>query len=91
MLYENHSLIFEIADQLFGLKSSIETIKSSKMDDKDRLVKALEEAYFTVNLDLDPRNKILLDTWEEKIAQYKNEVARLQKIVAVDTADIVDA
>ena len=63
----------EIADQLFGLKSSIETIKSSKMDDKDRLVKALEEAYFTVNLDLDPRNKILLDTWEEKIAQYKNE------------------
>jgi methylmalonyl-CoA mutase len=63
----------EIADQLFGLKSSIETIKSSKMDDKDRLVKALEEAYFTVNLDLDPRNKILLETWEEKIAQYKNE------------------
>jgi len=63
----------EIADQLFGLKSSIETIKSSKMDDKDRLVKSLEEAYFTVNLDLDPRNKILLDTWEEKIAQYKNE------------------
>jgi isobutyryl-CoA mutase len=63
----------EIADQLFGLKSSIETIKSSKIDDKDRLVKALEEAYFTVNLDLDPRNKILLDTWEEKIAQYKNE------------------
>jgi methylmalonyl-CoA mutase len=63
----------EIADKLFGLKSSIETIKSSKMDDKDRLIKALEEAYFTVNLDLDPRNKILLDTWEEKIAQYKNE------------------
>jgi len=63
----------EIADQLFGLKSSIETIKSSKMVDKDRLVKALEESYFTVNLDLDPRNKILLDTWEEKIAQYKNE------------------
>jgi len=63
----------EIADKLFGLKSSIETIKSSKMDDKDRLVKALEEAYFTVNLDLDPRNKILLDTWDEKIAQYKNE------------------
>ena len=28
---------------------------------------------------------------QEVIAQYKNEVARLQKIVAVDTADIVDA
>ena len=28
---------------------------------------------------------------KEVIAQYKTEVARLQKIVAVDTADIVDA
>ncbi len=63
----------EIADKLFGLKSSIETISASKMDDKDRLLKGLEEAYQTVNLDLDPRNKILLETWSEKIAQYQNE------------------
>ena len=28
---------------------------------------------------------------QEVIAQYKNEVARLQKIVAVDTADVLDA
>lgn len=63
----------EIADKLFGLKSSIETIAASKMDDKDRLLKGLEEAYQTVNLDLDPRNKILLETWSEKIAQYQNE------------------
>jgi methylmalonyl-CoA mutase len=63
----------EIADKLFGLKSSIETIAASKMDNKDRLLKGLEEAYQTVNLDLDPRNKILLETWSEKIAQYQNE------------------
>ncbi|MFY7732231.1 MAG: methylmalonyl-CoA mutase family protein [Bacteroidia bacterium] len=63
----------EIADKLFGLKSSIETIAASKMDYKDRLLKGLEEAYQTVNLDLDPRNKILLETWSEKIAQYQNE------------------
>jgi methylmalonyl-CoA mutase len=63
----------EIADKLLGLKSSIETIAASKMDDKDRLLKGLEEAYQTVNLDLDSRNKILLETWSEKIAQYQNE------------------
>ena len=63
----------DIADKLFGLKSSIETIMASKMDDKDRLIKGLEEAYQTVNLDLDPRNKIVLETWSEKIAQYQNE------------------
>ena len=28
---------------------------------------------------------------QEVIAQYKNEVARLQKIVAIDTADVLDA
>ncbi len=63
----------DIADKLFGLKSSIETIKASKLEDKDRLVKALEETYHTVALDLDPRNKIVLDTWEEKLNLYKNE------------------
>jgi hypothetical protein len=28
---------------------------------------------------------------QEVITQFKNEVARLQKIVAVDTADVLDA
>lgn len=28
---------------------------------------------------------------QEVITQYKNEVARLQKIVALDTADVLDA
>ena len=28
---------------------------------------------------------------QEVISQYKNEVTRLQKIVAVDTADVLDA
>ena len=28
---------------------------------------------------------------QEVITQYKNEVTRLQKIVAVDTADVLDA
>jgi methylmalonyl-CoA mutase len=63
----------DIADKLFGLKSSMETLKESKLDDKDRIVKALDETYHTVALDLDPRNKVILETWEEKISLYKNE------------------
>ncbi|OYU96813.1 MAG: methylmalonyl-CoA mutase [Bacteroidetes bacterium B1(2017)] len=62
-----------IADKLFGLKSAIDTMKESKYDDKDRLVKALDETYHTVALDLDPRNKIILETWEEKLNLYRNE------------------
>ena len=63
----------DIADKLFGLKSSIETIKASKLDDKDRLIKSLQEVYHTVELDLDPRNKIILEGWEAKKSQYRNE------------------
>ncbi len=62
-----------IADKLFGLKSSIQTMQESAYNDKDRMVKGLEEIYEQVALDLDPRNKIILDTWEEKINLYKNE------------------
>jgi methylmalonyl-CoA mutase len=51
----------------------METLKESKLDDKDRIVKALDETYHTVALDLDPRNKVILETWEEKISLYKNE------------------
>ncbi len=62
-----------IADQLYGLRSSIQTLKQSKLDDKDRLIKGLEETYHTVALDLDPRNKIILDTWEDKKDLFRNE------------------
>jgi methylmalonyl-CoA mutase len=62
-----------IADKLFGLHVSVQTIKDSKLDDKDRLVKGLQESYTQLALDLDPRNRILLETWEEKTQQYRNE------------------
>ncbi len=62
-----------IADKLFGLHVSVQTIKESKLDDKDRLVKGLQESYTQLALDLDPRNRILLETWDEKTQQYRNE------------------
>ena len=63
----------EIADKLYGLKSSIDTLKTSTIDDKDRLIKALDETYHQVALDLDPRNRNILETWEQKKDLYRNE------------------
>ncbi len=63
----------EIADKLYSLKSSIEVIASGKLEDKDRLVKSLQEAYHDIELDLDPRNKIILNTWEEKKKLFRDE------------------
>jgi methylmalonyl-CoA mutase len=62
-----------VAQKLFGLKLTIDTLSASAVEDKDRLIKTLQEVYAKTELDLDPKNKHLLATWEEKKQQYKGE------------------
>lgn len=61
----------EIADQLYSINRSIETIGASTLEDKDRLLKGLEESKSNLLLDLDPRNLELIKNWEDKKALYK--------------------
>ncbi len=63
----------EVAQKLFGLHKSIETIKASNVSEKDNLVKGLQEAYEKTKLDLDPRNLKTIEGWEEKKKLYSNE------------------
>lgn len=60
----------DVADKLYGLQRSIETLQASSMDDKDRLVKGVREAFETVKRDLDPHNWQILEAWESKKASY---------------------
>ena len=63
-----------VAQKLFGIKKTIEVLQASKdIDDKDRLIKTLQEVYAHTEMNLDPKNKYLLDHWEEKKQQYKGE------------------
>jgi methylmalonyl-CoA mutase len=62
-----------IAQKLFGIKKTIETIQAGDIEDKDRLVKTLQEVYHKTELELDPKNKHLLDGWEAKKEQYVGE------------------
>jgi len=62
-----------VAQKLFGIRKTIETLQASCIEDKDRLIKTLQEVYTTTELDLDPKNKLLLEHWEEKKAQYTGE------------------
>ena len=61
----------DIAESLYGLQLSMNTLKDSAIDDKDRLIKKLQESYETVKLDLDPRNLKIIEEFEEKKARYK--------------------
>ncbi len=64
----------EIAQKLFGLKKSIDTISETDIDDKTGLVEKLGQAYETIALDFDPRNQKIIDGWEEKKSKYGQDV-----------------
>jgi methylmalonyl-CoA mutase len=58
----------DIANNLYGLNKSAELLK-----DNQETAKLIEEKIKEVELEFDPKNKIILDTWEEKKKQYSEE------------------
>jgi isobutyryl-CoA mutase len=64
----------EVAEKLYGLKTSIESIKGITVADKDNLIKGLESSYEQIKLNLDPKNMQLIEGWEAKVKKYKDPV-----------------
>lgn len=62
-----------IAQKLYGINKTIATLQSMPVDDKDRLIKTLREVFTKVEMELDPKNRHLLENWEEKKKQYTDE------------------
>jgi len=62
-----------IAQKLFSIKKTIETLQASGVEDKDRLTKTLQEVAAKLELELDPKNKHLLENWEEKKKNYTGD------------------
>lgn len=63
----------DVAQRLFGIHKTIDTLQRSDIEDKDRLIKELQEVYQKVSLDIDPKNMELLKNWDAKKANYQNE------------------
>jgi isobutyryl-CoA mutase len=63
----------DIAQKLYGVQKSMEVVKSTKVDDKDRLVKELQEVYAQLELELDPKNKKWLEDWPSKANQFSED------------------
>jgi isobutyryl-CoA mutase len=61
-----------IAQKLFGITKTIATLKEQK-NTNENLFAELEKASAQLLLELDPKNKLLLDQWEASKAQYQNE------------------
>ncbi len=62
-----------VAQKLFGISKTIETLQTGDVEDKDRLVKTLQEVYAKTEMNLDPKNKHLLENWETKKKLFTDE------------------
>jgi isobutyryl-CoA mutase len=68
----------EICQKLYALQKSMETFKESVLEDKDRLIKGLQEQYEKIKLNLDPKNWKLIEEWGKKVQQYKEPVFKFK-------------
>ena len=61
-----------VAQKLYGIHKAIETAKDTDSEVSADLVTQLETLYTHVELDLDPKNKVLLEQWAAKVQRYKD-------------------
>jgi methylmalonyl-CoA mutase len=59
--------------RLQSIRETISLLKNSAMEDKDRVIKSLEEQAAVLQLDMDPRNLKVLEGFEEKKKKYTDE------------------
>ncbi|WP_107039117.1 methylmalonyl-CoA mutase family protein [Brumimicrobium mesophilum] len=67
-----------VADKMYAVQKSIETISDSEMDDKDRLVKGLTETFEKLKMDLNPHNMVAIETWGDTVQKYKDPVFKFK-------------
>ncbi|WP_289029527.1 methylmalonyl-CoA mutase family protein, partial [uncultured Algoriphagus sp.] len=63
----------EVAQKLYSIQKSMEAIRETKVDDRDRLLKELQEVYEQVELELDPKNKKWLEEWPAEAERYRDD------------------
>jgi methylmalonyl-CoA mutase len=68
----------EVAEKLYGLSKTIETIQASNLEDKDRLLKGLHETFEAVKLEFDPKNWAILENWEAKKKMYTDPIFKFK-------------
>ncbi|PHR48117.1 MAG: methylmalonyl-CoA mutase [Fluviicola sp.] len=62
----------EVANKLYGYQKSIDNLAASEIEDKDRLIKGLTEAFENEKMNLNPHNWESIEKWGETVEKYKN-------------------
>jgi methylmalonyl-CoA mutase len=63
----------KVAQELYAIDLSIQTIESNDNEDDTNLITQLKSAYSKKLMDLDPKNKALIENWDDLKQLYINE------------------
>jgi isobutyryl-CoA mutase len=63
----------EVAQQLFGLKKTIDGLSQDKVENNAVLIHQLQALYDKIALDLDPKNRKWIEEWNEKKKKYQED------------------
>ncbi|MEW6983477.1 methylmalonyl-CoA mutase family protein [Colwelliaceae bacterium 6471] len=78
----------KVAQKLYGIQQAIEAASTSGEEHGNALVEQLQALYKQVELDFDPKNKLILEQWSDKVQRYKNPLFKFQvrnKELAIET------
>ena len=78
----------QVAQQLYALRKSIDSLQNSSIEDRDRLIKGLQEQFEKIKLQLDPTNMKLIEGWAEKVGKYREPLFRFKvrdKVIGIKT------
>lgn len=60
-----------VAQKLYGIQHTMTTIGNLDVEDKDRLLKQLQESFEQIKLELDPKNWQIIENWPSIQERYK--------------------
>ncbi|GLX79875.1 Fused isobutyryl-CoA mutase [Thalassotalea insulae] len=68
----------KVAQKLYGIQQAIDTALESGEDSGKQLAENLQALFEQTALDLDPKNKLIIEQWAEKVEKYKNPLFKFQ-------------
>jgi methylmalonyl-CoA mutase len=63
----------EVAETLYAIHKTIESLNSNNAESNKEIIKALNAEFDRNKLELDPKNWLIIENWQEKRQSYKNE------------------
>lgn len=68
----------EVAQKMYGVQKTIESIKESSIAGREQLIQVLQEEFERLKLNLDPKNLKTLEEWAEKIKLYREPLFKFK-------------